>query len=231
MQTAVFYDVTNRVLVNRPPLWYNTLNERVLIMEFHEKLQALRKGSGLTQEELAQKLYVSRTAVSKWESGRGYPNIDSLKAIAACFSVTLDQLLSCDEVVSMAQDEQNQKKSQFCDLIFGLLHVSAVLLFVLPCFRQTAVGVLQEVSLLSLTTTAPYLRTVYIVMVTSGIVVGTLLLLLQNYRGLWWLHSKRFLSLMVTALCVLLFIFGTQPYAATMCFIFLIIQVILLFNK
>ena len=41
-------------------------------MEFNEKLQELRKQRGLTQEELAEKLYVSRTAISKWESGRGY---------------------------------------------------------------------------------------------------------------------------------------------------------------
>ena len=47
-------------------------------MEFHEKLQELRKKKGLTQEELAKELYVSRTAISKWESGKGYPNIDSL---------------------------------------------------------------------------------------------------------------------------------------------------------
>ena len=44
-------------------------------MEFNEKLQELRKQRGLTQEELAERLYVSRTAISKWESGRGYPNI------------------------------------------------------------------------------------------------------------------------------------------------------------
>ena len=40
-------------------------------MEFHEKLQALRRQRGLTQEELAAELFVSRTAISKWESGRG----------------------------------------------------------------------------------------------------------------------------------------------------------------
>ena len=66
-------------------------------MEFNEKLQELRKSRGLTQEELAEKLYVSRTAVSKWESGRGYPNIDSLKAISDFFSVTVDELLSPTE--------------------------------------------------------------------------------------------------------------------------------------
>ena len=63
-------------------------------MEFHEKLQALRRQKGLTQEELAARLYVSRTAVSKWESGRGFPGIDSLKAVAQFFSVSIDELLS-----------------------------------------------------------------------------------------------------------------------------------------
>lgn len=43
-------------------------------------------------------LYVSRAAVSKWESGRGYPNLESLKAIAKLFSVTVDELLSSDEL-------------------------------------------------------------------------------------------------------------------------------------
>ena len=47
-------------------------------MEFNEKLQKLRTNENLTQEELAEKLYVSRAAISKWESGRGYPSIDSL---------------------------------------------------------------------------------------------------------------------------------------------------------
>ena len=57
-------------------------------MELNEKIQELRKKKGLTQEELAQHLFVSRTAVSKWESGRGYPNIDSLKAMARFFGAS-----------------------------------------------------------------------------------------------------------------------------------------------
>ena len=104
------------------------------MMEFHEKLQELRKQAGLTQEELAQALFVSRAAVSKWESGRGYPNIDSLKAIAKHFGVTVDELLSCDEILSLAQEDQKQKANRFRDLLFGLLDISTALLYFLPFF-------------------------------------------------------------------------------------------------
>ena len=71
-------------------------------MEFCEKLQELRKSRGLTQEELAEALFVSRTAISKWESGRGYPSIDSLKEISGYFSVTIDDLLSAEKIIFIA---------------------------------------------------------------------------------------------------------------------------------
>ena len=74
-------------------------------MEFNEKLQELRKSRGLTQEELAEALFVSRTAISKWESGRGYPSIDSLKEISKYFSVTIDELMTGEKLISIAEKE------------------------------------------------------------------------------------------------------------------------------
>ena len=97
-------------------------------MEFHEKLQELRKQKGLTQEELAESLYVSRTAISKWESGRGYPNIDSLRAISKFFSVSLDDLLSGDALLTIAEEEGRQKERNARSLVFGLLDCSAAML-------------------------------------------------------------------------------------------------------
>ena len=97
-------------------------------MEFYEKLQELRKSRGLTQEKLAEMLYVSRTAISKWESGRGYPNIDSLKAISKCFSVSLDDLLSSETILTIAEEDGKQKEDRMQSLVFGLLDCGFALL-------------------------------------------------------------------------------------------------------
>ena len=120
-------------------------------MEFNEKLQELRKQKGLTQEELAEMLYVSRAAVSKWESGRGYPNIDSLKAISKFFSVSLDDLLSSDAVLTIAEEESREREKHFRSLVFGLLDCCAAVFLFLPFFGQKAGNAVQGVSLLSLT--------------------------------------------------------------------------------
>ena len=60
-------------------------------MDFNQKLQQLRTQKGLTQEQLAEKVCVSRVAVSKWESGRGYPNLDSLKKLSEIFNISVDE--------------------------------------------------------------------------------------------------------------------------------------------
>ncbi len=63
-------------------------------MAFGERLQAARKRSGMTQEEFAEQLQVSRQAVSKWESGRGYPELEKLLYICSRCGVTMDELFA-----------------------------------------------------------------------------------------------------------------------------------------
>ena len=200
-------------------------------MEFSEKLQELRKQKGLTQEELAQKLFVSRTAVSKWESGRGYPNIESLKAIARFFSVTVDELLSTEEVLTIAEEDQKETRTRFRDLLFGLLDISSMLFFFLPLFRQNTDGVVQAVSMLKLTGISPYMKTVYFAVITGILLMGILTLALQNCRGDFWKAHWHQLSLLLNALGVLLFILSPQPYGAALLFLFLAIKVIVLVKK
>ena len=200
-------------------------------MEFHEKLQELRKRRGLTQEELADALYVSRTAVSKWESGRGYPNIDSLKAIAAFFSVTIDELLSGDQVLTIAEEDSKQKETHIRDLVFGLLDLSVAMFLFLPFFGQKAAGTIQEVSLLSLAEISPWLRVSYFVVVIGIILFGILTLALQNWQRAFWVNGKRKVSLVFNAVGVLLFIISLQPYAASFLFVFFVIKVVMLIKK
>ena len=60
---------------------------------FRQRLREIRKKNGITQEQLAEKLNVSRQAVTKWESGKSLPSIHNLKEMAIIFKVTTDELL------------------------------------------------------------------------------------------------------------------------------------------
>ena len=200
-------------------------------MEFNEKLQELRKKKGLTQEELAVALFVSRTAISKWESGRGTPSIDSLKRIADLFSVTIDQLLSSDELLVIAEQDNKQREIRFCDLIFGLLDISASMLLFLPFFAQRGDGTVKAVSLLSLTAISSVLKITYFVIFGLIILFGIFTLALQNFENKFWLTVKSKISLILSVVATLLFILSLQPYAAFLIFVFLIIKILLLVKK
>ena len=77
-------------------------------MIFSDKLQLIRKNKGLTQEELAEKLSVSRQAVAKWESGQGYPEITNLIQISNLFHVTVDYLVRDQEGMMNCVDDSNE---------------------------------------------------------------------------------------------------------------------------
>ena len=203
----------------------------IKIMEFNEKLQQLRKQKGLTQEELAEALFVSRTAISKWESGRGYPNIDSLKELAKFFSVTIDELLSGEELLTLAEENQKQKESYLRDLVFGLLDLSGVMFFFLPFFGQKQEGFVQAVSLTALTDIAPYLKAAYFAVVIGIIATGILTLSLQNCRGRFWLRNKSVISLAMNAMGALLFVISSQPYAAVFLLLLLVVKATMLIKK
>ena len=200
-------------------------------MEFNKKLQELRKQKGLTQEELAENLYVSRTAISKWESGRGYPNIESLKAIAKFFSMTVDELLSSDEVLTIAEEDSKRKEKHFRDLLYGLLDLCIAMLLFLPFFAEGADGIIQSVSLIALEGVQPYLKIAYLAVVIVMTVTGVLTLALQNCQATAWIKSKTTISLSLGAILVLLLMISSQPYAAIFSFVLLAIKALMLIKR
>lgn len=84
-------------------------------MIFSEKLQLIRKNKGLTQEELAEKLSVSRQAVAKWESGQVYPEITNLIQISNLFNVTVDYLVRDQECMINCADRSNENIEQLIE--------------------------------------------------------------------------------------------------------------------
>ena len=194
-------------------------------MEFSEKLSQLRKSKNMTQEELAAMLFVSRAAVSKWESGRGLPNIDSLKAIAVLFGVTVDELLSGEELLSAAQNETREKTERLCRSLFGLLDVMHLLFFVLPLFGDgagTSFGVLALMS---------WTRTVYLGLFVLTALLGVAEILIQGseggrlYRALAWASVG--LSLLIISFAAL----NRQPYVALFALWILVVKTFLYLKR
>lgn len=73
-------------------------------MIFAEKLKALRKQSAMSQEQLAEKLGVSRQAVTKWETDAGIPDIENIMAISALFNISIDELLSDEKEAKISAE-------------------------------------------------------------------------------------------------------------------------------
>ena len=197
-------------------------------MEFKDKLQALRRERGLTQEELASALFVSRTAVSKWESGRGYPGIDSLRAIAKYFGVTVDGLIMGEELLSAAQNESAQRARRTRDLVFGLLDCSFILFFFLPLFALRDGGEVRAVSLLGLGSPISPGTAACFVCVVSLILWGVLTLALQRVNDGAWVKIKAPVSLGLGVLAVGALILGLHPYGGVLALAFGGIKALLL---
>lgn len=200
-------------------------------MEFHEKLQQLRKKHNLTQEQLAEQLYVSRTAVSKWESGRGYPNLESLKTISKLFAVSIDELLSNDELLELAETENRTNLRRVSGVVFGMLDlITAVFLF-LPLLGQQEGHLIRSVSLFEHTALSPFLRTLYFLtlIVTSAFGLVEMLLELSNREkdpGIC-----KICSIVLYAAAILLFAVSRQPYITALLFLLFMVKIILILQE
>lgn len=114
-------------------------------MEFHEKLQELRKIRGLTQEELAEALFVSRTAISKWESGVCLPDVSVYKELCSILGISLNEFLAGEDIaqeniiqksetniIEVIRDNINKQKClkvMKCILVFIFICVVSVIGF------------------------------------------------------------------------------------------------------
>ena len=196
-------------------------------MEFHEKLQNLRKSRALTQEELAEALFVSRTAVSKWESGRGYPNIDSLKALSRFFSVTIDELIGSEEILSAAEREKKELIGTYILLICGALDLLPALLLFIPVFGN-APDSPGAVPLPDLTASTPWIRTLFLVIVGVTVLNGICGVIISHFDQPIWNRHRLVTGLVLSIVGTAVFIVTRQPYAGIFFFSILVVKGLLL---
>ena len=192
-------------------------------MEFNEKLQELRKSRGLTQEELAEALFVSRTAISKWESGRGYPSIDSLKEISRYFSVTIDELICPEEILSAAEEEKQAFAGRTLSFISNILDLLTALLLFLPVFGNGEVSP-AAVSLLGLNGVHAWVRIVFLSVIGLSAINGLCGLILIHFDRPVWNKHRLVTGMVLSVLAVAVFITARQPYAGILCFALLVMK-------
>ena len=201
------------------------------MVEFHEKLQALRKARGLTQEELAEALYVSRTAISKWESGRGYPSIDSLKQISSYFSVSIDDLLSGEKLLLLAEKEHKSNIQNICDLLFGIADISSFLLVVLPLYPNMVDDYIYSVNLFSYVEKAFVYRLIYWVLFLTLIVVGIIKIGLTKFAPTKSQEIITNSSMILSIVTIIFLIITREIYAIIVVFLLFLIKGMLFFKR
>jgi transcriptional regulator with XRE-family HTH domain len=196
-------------------------------MEFNEKLQELRKSRSLTQEELAEALFVSRTAISKWESGRGYPNLDSLKELSRYFSVSIDELICPEEILSAAENEKKACLDRYISLICSTLDVFMALLLFLPVFGNGADSP-TSVSLYKITGLSPWIRTVFAVLIALTVLNGICGLIISHLDKPVWNRHRLVTGMALSILGAVVFMLTRQPYAGIFCLAMLVVKGLLI---
>lgn len=139
-----------------------------------EKIYTLRRKRGLTQEQPAEKIGVSRQAISKWEGGLSTPELDKLKALSEYFQVTMDELI-CDQTLYAISAEVKQEGASATDsrskigIILCLTGAFCLVLFgILMILNPSAAGQVSESSIITLNGTG-ILITLFVLFMILGI--------------------------------------------------------------
>ena len=120
--------------------YFRFIRKERMAMAFADRLQQLRHDHGLTQEAFAQQLQVSRQAVSKWESGKGYPEIEKILYICNCYGVRMDDLFE-EELPDFSVPETAPEKASQTPMTVPPLNASLGSFFTnLSPYHQTMFG-------------------------------------------------------------------------------------------
>ena len=164
---------------------------------------------------------MSRTAISKWETGRGTPNLDSLQAIAKLFGVSLDELLSTEEVVVMAKNENKRNTEQILCYIDSVLNLMSVFGFLLPMYKVFKNNVYYCVPLYQY---SGFMHKTIFIIQSAILLCGVLGLIFQWKEKEKIYNFVKFSGYILMIIFIFLLIALNHPNASSFCFAFLLIK-------
>lgn len=200
-------------------------------MEFSEKLQQLRKKNNLTQEQLAAQLFVSRTAISKWESGKGYPSIESLKSISKYFLISIDELLSGEELLNISASENATTTSKIYGLLYGVLDIMVIAIIFLPFFGQPEETFIRGVNLLSYSNTSNLFLNIYWTILLLIISAGGVQIILSQVEKTYAGSIVAKFSIGLEALAIVFFAAAREPYVTAFLFLIFAIKLFIIIKE
>ena len=204
-------------------------------MEFCDKIKKIRTDNNLTQEQFAEKLYVSRTAVSIWESGKGYPSIDSLKYMSKLFNISIDDLLSSEEILDIAEQDKQQKIKKNNGFIFGAFDLLSLFMIILTLYAFTVNNYIYSVSLFATlfakNDLLNYIKISYLVSYIILFIIGIIEIILSLLGKEKIQKYLNIISISIHLLVILFLIMTKEPYACSLIFMLFVFKSFLLFSN
>ena len=198
-----------------------------MTVELSKKIKQIRNDNKLTQEQFVEKMLVSRTAISKWENGTCYPSIDSLKYMSKIFNISLDKLLSSDEILEIVNTENRSNIFKYNGLLFSLLDIVRIMFIFLPLYSYKVNNFVYSVSLFDSNDLGLTLKIVFMVVFIMFLFLGFIELIL-NYRENNVLIKK--VSLFLDMIAIFIILFTKQSYVIALMFVIFVIKIIMLIN-
>ena len=190
-------------------------------MELSIKVKKIRTDNKLTQEQFAEKMLVSRTAVSKWENGTCYPSIDALKYMSKMFNISLDKLLSSEEILEIAKEENQSNIAKYNGLLFCLLDIVRIIFIFLPLYSYKVNNFVYSVMLFKTNDLGLTIKIIFMLFYIVFFVLGIIELIFNN-KGNNSLISK--ISLLLDVISIFILSFTKQPYVIAVMFIIFVIK-------
>jgi len=148
-------------------------------MMLSEKIYTLRRKSGLSQEQLAEKIGVSRQAISKWEGGLSTPELEKIRALSDFFHVSIDELTreqgadnvssDAEEKISIADSQEKKNKTGVCLCLIGA--VCLILFGVFMIMQPASIEQLNESSVITLNGTGILIALFLLFMIIGVILI------------------------------------------------------------